>query len=172
MAVPLLSPDMFWEHVKRRGVRKLRADLRRWSSAAGLHWRSQATDWIYALAHVLDQSHDRRPAFRIRNGRYIALWLVHQQINVAFSAVQELAINFDVVAIKISLGPSSVMTCPFTVTRPAVISSSGFAARGYACRCDYFCNLSGGNLSLQNFLRQSGQPPAHLFCRVSGLKRQ
>jgi hypothetical protein len=87
---------------------------------------------------VLDQFHDRGSAFRIRNGGYVALWLVHQQISVAFRAVQQLAIHFDVVAIKISLGAEfsdDLAIHGYAALRDQLFR---FAARSYACGGDDF----------------------------------
>jgi hypothetical protein len=87
---------------------------------------------------MLDQAHYRGAAFRIRNGGYVALWLVHQQIDVAFRAMQELAIHFDVVAIKISLGAE--FGDDLAIHGDAALRDQlfGFAARSYACGGDDF----------------------------------
>jgi hypothetical protein len=99
----------------------------------------KAANRIYALAHVLDQAHHRGAAFRIGNSRHISFGFVHQEIDVFFSTVKQLAIDLDVVGGEIGLGPE--FSNDLAVDGDAALRNQffSFAARGYS---------SGGN----NFL--------------------
>jgi hypothetical protein len=64
----------------------------------------KTADGVDALAHVLDQTHYRGAAFGIGYGGHIALRLVEQQVDVIFRAVQQLAIDLDVIGGEIGFG--------------------------------------------------------------------
>jgi hypothetical protein len=63
----------------------------------------QPADGIYARSRLLHQVHHRGPAFRIGDRGHIALGFVQQKINMTFCAVEQFAVNFDVVGCQVSL---------------------------------------------------------------------
>ena len=92
----------------------------------------KAADRIYALAHVLDQTHHRGPAFRIGDRGHISLRLIEQKVDMLFRTVQQLAIDLDVVGGEIGLGAE--FGNDLSVDGDATLRNQffSFAARGYS----------------------------------------
>ena len=64
----------------------------------------EASDGIHADANAMQQIHDRGPALGIADRGDVSLGLVHQQVNVVLGAVQQLAVDANVVNVDVGLG--------------------------------------------------------------------
>ena len=83
--------------------------------------------------------------FRIADGRDVPLGLVHQQIDVPFGTMQQLAVDADVVAIGIGLGTK--FRDNFSVDRDASANDQllGFSPGSDSSGCDDFLEAFRGH---------------------------
>lgn len=108
----------------------------------------QPADGIYARSRLLHQVHHRGAALRIRDGGHVALGFVQQKIDMAFRAVEQFAVNFDVVGCQVSLAAERSDHLPVHGDASLGDQLFGVAARGDPRRGnDFLQSLSGHSAS-------------------------
>lgn len=108
----------------------------------------QPADGIYARSRLLHQVHHRGAAFRIRDGGHVAFGFVEEQIDMAFSAMEQFAVNFDVVGRQVSLAAERGDHLPIHGDASLGDQLFGVAARRDSRRGnDFLQSLSGHSAS-------------------------
>jgi hypothetical protein len=92
----------------------------------------EAADRVEALAHLVKELHDRGAAFRVLDGGDEALGLVQDEVAKALGALQELAVDADVVAAGVSFGAQLSNDLAVDLDSALLDKLLGFAAAGYA----------------------------------------
>jgi hypothetical protein len=105
----------------------------------------EATHGIDARAHPVEQIHDRRPMFGIVKGGDVSLGLVHQQINMALGALEEFAVDADVIHCRISLASQFRDDQAVYGHKSARDDLLCFAARGNSGSGDNFLQAFSGH---------------------------
>jgi len=105
----------------------------------------EAAHGIDARAHPVEQIHDRRTVFGIVERGDVSLGLVHQQINMALGALEEFAVDADVIHCRIRFASQFGDDQPVYGHESARDDLLCFAARGNSGSGDNFLQAFSGH---------------------------